>query len=130
MNQVSEAGLPSTAHYPILNLGEIYAGILLGKDGQPDEHLILIEGETESATWPEAQEFAKSIGGELPTRREQALLYANLKEQFKASWYWSGEQHAGTEDWAWAQHFDSGLQTNGRKDGRLRARAVRRLIIE
>lgn len=130
MSQITEAVLSTIAHHPALNQGEFYAGILLGKDGQPDQHIILIEGDEDGVTWKEAQEFAAKVGGELPTRREQALLYANLKEQFKPAWYWSGEQHAGYEDYAWAQHFDLGYQNDSLKDDRLRARVVRRLIIQ
>ena len=78
----------------VLKPEEHYAGIILGKDGEPDHHLILLAGEAESVNWAQAKDFAAKAGGELPTRREQSLLFANLKEQFQPRWYWSGEQHA------------------------------------
>lgn len=109
---------------------EHYAGIILGKDGAPDHHLILLPGEAESVNWKDAQDFAVKAGGELPTRREQALLYANLKEQFQEAYYWSGEQHAAHSHFAWFQHFDNGYQDCYHKDYKLRARAVRRLEIQ
>lgn len=109
--------------------GEQYAGILLGKDGVPDYRLVLLPGEAESINWPNAKEWAAKAGGELPTRREQALLYANLKEQFQPAWYWSGEPHASTSGYAWVQGFDIGVQSYDHKDGQCRARAVRRLPI-
>ena len=114
---------------PKLNAGEIYAGIILGKNGQPDQHLILLPGQADDVTFQQAQEFATKAGGELPTRREQSLLYANLKEEFENRRYWSGEQHAAGSDYAWYQLFTNGHQHISREDGKLRARAVRRVAI-
>jgi len=110
--------------------GEKYAGIITGKDGAPDHHVILLPGEAESVNWAQAKEFATKAGGELPTRREQALLYANCKEDFQPNWYWSGEQHASYESYAWLQYFSDGHQFNGHKGIKHRARAVRRITIE
>jgi hypothetical protein len=112
-----------------LKAGEQYAGLILGKNGEPDHHLILLPGEAEAVTWDQAKEFAKKAGGELPTRREQALLFANLKEEFKQAWYWSGEQHASDSDCAWGQYFSNGGQYLTSPSTELRARAVRRLIL-
>jgi hypothetical protein len=110
--------------------GEEYAGMILGKDGMPSHHLILLPGEAADVNWQKAQEFAKEAGGELPTRREQSLLFANLKEHFKEAWYWSSEQHASNSDCAWNQLFGYGYQYYFHKNLELRARAVRRLVIE
>jgi hypothetical protein len=114
-----------------LSSGEHYAGIVLGKDGEASYHLILLDGSKESINWKDAGEWAASIGGTLPNRREQALLYANLKEQFDGAWYWSSEQLASLSGYAWIQHFFDGYQglDNSRKNGTCRARAVRRLAI-
>jgi hypothetical protein len=113
-----------------LKPGELYAGIILGHSGQPDHHLVLLPGEAESVTWDAAKAFAAEAGGELPTRREQALLYANLKAEFKLNWYWSGEQHAAYDSYAWTQGFSYGGQDFNVESVSLRARAVRRLIIQ
>jgi hypothetical protein len=112
-----------------LKQGEIYAGLLLGVEGQPDHHLILLPGEAGSVTWEEAKKFAAKAGGGLPTRREQALLFANLQREFKSDWYWSGEQHAALAGYAWVQDFSYGGQLSSSKSARLRARAVRRFAI-
>lgn len=77
---------------PELNEGEQYAGILIGKDGAPSHHVILLAGDAEDLTWKAATEWAASVGGELPSRREQSLLFANLGEHFKGDWYWSAEE--------------------------------------
>lgn len=110
----------------ILKQGEQYAGIILGKNGQPDHHLILLPGQASDVTFQQAQEFATKAGGELPTRREQALLYANLKEEFEERWYWSGELHASGSGYAWYQFFSYGGQYNIDTLYKCRARAVRR----
>jgi hypothetical protein len=114
---------------PSLAAGELYAGVILGKDGEPDHHIILLPGAVENMTWEKAKEWAASVGGELPTRREQSLLYANLKEEFAEAWYWSGTQSARYSYGAWNQGFDVGGQGNGRKYDEFRARAVRRLVL-
>ena len=113
-----------------LRLGEQYAGLLLGKGGKPDQHIFLLPWEANGVTWNAAVILAQKAGGELPTRREQSLLFANLKDQFKPEWYWSGEQHASTSDYAWIQTFGYGSQYDVRKSFYHRARAVRRLEIQ
>lgn len=107
--------------------GERYAGIVLKDDGYPSHHLVLLPSEAEEVEWQEAKDWAKNQGGELPTRREQALLYANLKSEFKQAWYWSSEAHG--DAYAWGQHFSNGHQYYSRQDNEHRARAVRRLSI-
>ena len=113
-----------------LEPGEEYAGVIIGKDGAPSHHLILLPGDQDDITWNDATKWAAEIGGELPSRREQALLYANLKEQFEGTWYWSGEQHASLSAFAWSQPFDVGTQYCTSKNDELRARAVCRLEIQ
>lgn len=125
----AHAPLPHIA-IPSLASGESWAGIVLNEDGTPGHHVILLPGEAEGINWNKAVEWAKEIGGELPTRREQSLLYANCKSQFKGEWYWSGEQHAANSLDAWTQCFGYGGQHDGGKGFEARARAVRRLPIQ
>ena len=110
-----------------LKQGELYAGLLLGKNGAPDQHIILLPGEAQSVDWDEASKFAADAGGELPTRREQALLFANLPEEFTPNWYWSNTQRSAGS--AWIQGFSSGYQDWGDTSYKCRARAVRRIAI-
>ena len=109
--------------------GGIYAGIIRGVDGAPDQHLVLVEGEGVDLSWDAAGAWAESVGGSLPTRAEQALLFANLKDQFKSDWYWSGEQYGPSSSGAWRQTFGNGGQYSLHKSYEGRARAVRRLPI-
>ena len=113
----------------ILSKGERYAGVVLGADGMPSHHLVLMAGSASDVSWAAAKEWAANAGGELPTRQEQALLFGNLKAEFEERAYWSSEQHAASADYAWHQYFGDGDQYGGIKSASLRARAVRRLII-
>jgi hypothetical protein len=110
-----------------LKPGEYYAGIILGKDGEASYHLVLLAESRESISWKDALDWAESIHGELPTRREQSLLFSNLKEQFESEWYWSSEQRATDSSHVWCQHFSGSYQIIYCKTHKLRARAVRRL---
>lgn len=127
-NQPRRFGIPEQVIE--LRQGEEYAGIVLGKENEPSYHLILLPDEAEKINWANALKWAASVGGYLPSRRDQAMLYANLKEQFKEAWYWSSEQYAENADYAWVQYFLNGNQGSYLKDGEWRARAVRRLVIQ
>lgn len=111
-----------------LQPGERYAGLVLGTTtGTPSHHLILLPGEADDMEWEDARKWAEKQGGDLPTRQEQSLLFANLKSEFKPNWYWSGEKASASS--AWNQYFDNGDQGYGYLNGELRVRAVRRLSV-
>ena len=109
--------------------GEEYAGLIVGRDGEASYHLVLLSGDVDDINWQDAISWAKGQGGELPTRREQALLFANLKEQFQDSYYWSAQESESNKDSAWYQYFSHGTQCHGHKSLELRAVAVRRLTV-
>ncbi|MES2322839.1 MAG: DUF1566 domain-containing protein [Pseudomonadota bacterium] len=110
--------------------GEQYAGLILGKEGVPDHHVVLLPGEAQEISWSAAREWAIGNGGDLPSRRELALLYANLREQFQRVWYWSSEPQEPRSHLVWGQNFTSGIQTMYGRPFRGRARAVRRLFVD
>lgn len=117
-------------------LGGIWAGIARG-DGQdnPDYHLFVHTEEKEDIKWQAAMDWAKGLESAghvdygLPTRKEQALLFANVPELFQPKWYWSGEQYASAPHYAWVQYFNHGYQRTDWKYDSYRARAVRRVPI-
>jgi len=111
----------------MLKEGETYAGLILGKNGEPDYHLVLLADEASDVSWPTAGEWAGDHAGELPTRRELALLFANLRESFDRAWYWSSEQHETRAQLVWGQNFASGIQTVYGRPFRGHARAIRRV---
>ena len=114
---------------PELRPGEHYAGISRDPETGEWHHLVLLPATTEKdLTWQEAIDWATSVGGELPTRFEAALLYANLRDKLDTDhWHWTGTQHANEPAWAWDQTFGIGNQFYSRKGVHYRARAVRRV---
>ncbi len=106
--------------------GSAYAGLSRGAGGQPDMHLVLLADEpTDKLNWQAAQDWARRIGGQLPTRDESALLYAHLRDKIdNGGWYWTATQYS--DGYAWSQSFYYGIQDCFNKKSEARARAVRR----
>lgn len=114
---------------PELAAGEVYVGAIINPNGHGHHVILLAAHPEEVMAWQEAMDYAKNIGGDLPNRVEQALLFDQSKEHFDEDWYWSNTQHAADAYYAWSQHFLSGDQGYGSKSSQLRARAVRRVLI-
>ena len=110
--------------------GEIYAGVSRDAETGTWHHVALLPQTSENLTWQQAIDWAKSIGGELPTRFESALLFANLRDKIDPDyWYWTATEHASEPSWAWYQYFGNGGQYYIRELNRSRARAVRRVPV-
>ena len=110
-----------------LQPGEHYAGAVLDENGEYQHHLILMaQCPTGKLSWQAATDWAKSVGGYLPFRQEQALLYANCKPHLKPDWYWSCEVHKDDASSAWYCSFGIGIQNSSRKSYEGSAVAVRR----
>lgn len=112
---------------PPLNAGELWVGVV--SVSAKLHHVILLPGEFEG-DWNASMAWAKERGCDLPSRLEQSLLWASLKDQLKDKWYWSREQHASYPACAGFQSFYGGGQGDGPKGNDYRARAVRRLPIQ
>ena len=126
------AAVPATLTIPFaLADGEVYAGPSRDPDTGAWHHLVLLPATTaKDLTWQEAIDWAKSVGGELPTRFESALLYANVRDKIDdAYWYWTATEVASEPSWAWFQDFFYGTQYYVYKGNRNRARAVRRVPV-
>lgn len=113
-----------------LNEGEHYAGIPLGKNNEPDYHLILLPNKATDIGWREAKSWATEQGGELPTRREQLLLFANLRELLQLRWYWVTERYTKNHSNSWDQYLLVNPQGNLSNDYRGYACAVRRIPVQ
>lgn len=124
MNAATE---PTRFTQPEIKAGEIYVGAIVNPDGTGN-HIILLDGDNDDADWNAQMEWAKSLGGDLPDRVEQALLFKHHKDQFQEDWYWSNTLHEDTR-FAWHQYFGIGSQLSYVTYGQLRARAVRRVAI-
>ena len=113
--------------------GGAYAGIGRGVDG-PDFHLIVGPEYDGKQGWNSMMAAAKEIivdgKGDftLPTRKEQALAFANVPELFQADYYWSGEKHVSDSACASCQLFGNGNQHYDLTLLKLRARFFRRSI--
>lgn len=108
--------------------GEVYAGAIINPDGT-GHHVILLPGDNDDAEWQAQMDWAKSIGGDLPSRVEQAILFDKLRDRFQQDAYWSNQQHESYSYYAWGQLFYDGRQYHWTKYDSLRARAVRRVPI-
>ena len=113
---------------PPLAEGETYVGAIGDTTGNL-HHVILLPGDNDDASWQHQKEWAASIGGELPTRLEQALLWQNCRNEFQPAGYWSSEERAYDAGYAWCQNFYGGNQLDYHQTGLLRARAVRRVVV-
>lgn len=121
-----KAAFPMTIDFPHLNSSERYIGTIINAAGQA-EHVILLPGDNDAATWREQMEWAASIGGDLPNRIEQAILFDGFKDEFQSAYYWSNTRLEGGPDYAWVQIFSGGYQYFLHKSNHYRARAVRRI---
>jgi len=109
--------------------GEIHICAFVNEDGSTTHSFLLPETKAD-INWQDAIDWAKEQGGDLPNRVELVLLYENHKDQFEERWYWSNTQHASYSSYAWYQVFNHGHQGTTSETDELRARAVRRLIIQ
>ncbi|KVE50388.1 DUF1566 domain-containing protein [Burkholderia vietnamiensis] len=112
---------------PSLAEGEIYLCGIVDAHGDV-VHTVLLPGENDRATWQAQMEWAKSRGGDLPTRAELVIAYEHHRDQFEQAAYWSNtpDTDPGYSGWAWYQTFDYGYQRSDLQGLKLRARAVRR----
>jgi len=96
-----------------LQPGEHYAGAALNEDGQHKHHLVLMAQRPDGdLNWQAAMDWAASVNGALPTRQEQALLYANCKPYLQPAWHWSSETHENDASSAWDCNFGDGYQSD------------------
>lgn len=122
---------PGAIYLPALQPGERYGGIALDDQGTPTHHLVLMALRPATRlNWQAAMDWAASVGGTLPTRQEQALLFANCKAHLERTWHWSGEEYEGDASYAWYCNFRNGDQNNLRKSYEGSAVAVRRLVVQ
>jgi hypothetical protein len=109
---------------PAARPGERYLCSIVEPSGRM-RHTFLMDGDKQ-LNWNDAMEWAKELGGDLPDRIEQAMLFAYMPEEFQKEAYWSNTQHAGGSRYAWYQDFKDGSQNGSLKSSECRARPVRR----
>jgi len=111
-----------------------FHGVITTKDGTHMAVVLLDAKPKGRMTWKEAQAWAESVGGALPSRPVAALLYANAKGLFDPTWYWTSdslEADTGDEDdasYAWYCTFYDGFQGSFLHEGAEGAAVAVRLI--
>ncbi|WP_298702609.1 DUF1566 domain-containing protein [uncultured Variovorax sp.] len=91
-----------------LRAGEHYAGAVLDETGRIEHHLVLMAARpSERLNWDDAMKWATEVGGVLPDRQEQALLFANCKPHLEAAWHWSSQAHEEDASYAWYCDFST-----------------------
>lgn len=125
--------VPAIGH-PWPEQGGTYCGVIRGRDGQPDHHLILADAKpTERMSWVAGMAWAKTVSADghsdfdLPTRHESSVLFGNVGDLFEPNWHWTSTQFSA--DNAFVQVFNYGLQLGSDKEYEGRVRAVRRLPV-
>jgi hypothetical protein len=102
--------------------GGIFAGLTTRKDGSHCA-VVLLPDQGHALTWKKAGNWAQKLEAELPSRPVAALLFANVKDQLRTAWHWTGESYDAS--YAWSCDFIYGLQLNYRKSSEGSAVAVR-----
>jgi len=116
--------------YIELEPGEHYAGVVLDADGNHMHDLVLLpQHHGKRLNWKAALEWAEEVGGALPTRQEQALIFANCKPYLEGVYHWSCEEYEGDASYACYCTFSLGTQGYGHKTLELAAVAVRLIPI-
>lgn len=109
---------------PPLAEGEVYVCSIGDRRGELT-HIVLLPGDNDGISQPAQLEWARSIGGDLPTLAEQALMRELCPEEFKNAIYWSNRNDG--DGYAWYTHFGHGYQYWVYEDIKFRGRAVRRI---
>jgi hypothetical protein len=103
--------------------GGIFCGVITLPDGK---HYAVVKLDTKPPkrlTWKKALEWAREVGGRLPSRAIAALLFSVAKDLFEPDWYWTDEPEG--DRYAWYCGFDDGGQIYLRQGDVGRAVAVR-----
>lgn len=93
--------------------GGIFCGVITLPDGL---HYAIVKLEAKPPKrlpWKKAMDWAKSVGGRLPSRAIAALLFSIAKDLFEPDWYWTDEPEGAS--YAWRCYFSYGDQYYGRQ---------------
>ena len=124
----------SFASLPALGVelaGGTFRGITTLKDGTHCAVILLPNKAQERMNWQQTKEWAEAADGVMLTRPVGALLYANAKDHFEPTLYWTSEElqtDTGDESdasCAWYCLFDIGGQGDYHKSAEGAAVAVR-----
>jgi hypothetical protein len=86
--------------------GGIFCGVITLPDGKHYAVVKLDARPPKRLVWQKAMDWAKSVGGQLPSRAIAALLFSVAKELFEPEWHWTDEPEGSS--YAWGCGFDYG----------------------
>jgi hypothetical protein len=89
--------------------GGIFCGVITLPDGKHYAVVKLDAKPPKRLVWKKAMEWAKEVGGRLPSRAIAALLFSVAKDLFEPDWYWTDEPEG--ERYAWCCYFGNGNQS-------------------
>lgn len=113
-----------------LGIGERYAGAVLDADGRYVYDLVLMPARpSERMSWSGALAWAKEVGGMLPTRQEQALLFAHCRSHLEDGYHWSCDKYERDNAFAWRCYLSQGLLDYTVQSIGCSAVAVRRVVL-
>jgi hypothetical protein len=104
-----------------------FGGVITLTNGKEVAVVLLLES-TKCMTWHDAMDWAKGIGGQLPSRAVASLLVSNLNGEFWEHWHWTSEIYKSNDRSAWEYYSDGSVASSDMKEYRV-ARAVRLIHI-
>lgn len=126
-SKTQERSLPKEV-LGMLEKGGVYVCGILDDSGQFLEHTIIIAfSDDKRASHADILEWAESIGSDLPTCIETAVMFAKLRDRFKRDAYWTKDICDWNTDYACYHYFNGGSQGYLHKDDELYGVAVRRV---
>lgn len=85
-----------------------YCGVITLPDGK---HYAVVKLDVKAPNrmaWKKAMTWAKSVGGQLPSRAVAALLFSVAQDLFEPNWHWTNEPEGSS--YAWYCFFSNGNQ--------------------
>ena len=91
--------------------GGVFCGVITLPDGKHYAVVKLDAKPEKRLTWKAAMDWAKKVGGQLPSRAVAALLFSVAQDLFEPQWHWTCEPEGSS--YAWFCGFPGGSQTYG-----------------
>jgi hypothetical protein len=119
--------LPALPALGVAFLCSTFAGLTTLPDGVHCA-VFLLAVNCDGLSWQDAINWAKRLGGELPTRPVAALLFANVQPALSPRWHWTTDE-CDTSN-AWTCDFYTGHQGYSLKSAKGSAVAVRLIPLD
>jgi hypothetical protein len=88
--------------------GGVFCGVITLPDGKHYAVVKLDAKPEKRLKWQAAMDWAKEVGGQLPSRAVAALLFSVAQNLFEPNWHWTNEPFGSS--YAWFCYFYYGTQ--------------------